>query len=239
MTDRLTVAIAWCEDGIDCTLDHSSPGFQLVSTTVRLSARSANTVYERNSEKLIQVSNLSTPYPEFISPGDLLSVSDKLFGGSIGANSLSWINLILGQLAGQGGGTPDLETFLRKFLTWPIVWFQANTGPVEGSLQIPLDGLPRNLYVTAAIAQNKSRSQISFWTAVVFTSVAGGVILWCIAALVWSMKTPVPEHSPFPLMDFAMIFNEDEVAGGGNRPMVSKEVRDHYQTRRLSKIIIR
>lgn len=123
---------------------------------------------------------------------------------------MTWLSVVLNQLEGPGD-TTNLQQYLQQFLTWPIVWFQANglsVSPViVSSATTPLAGLPSNLYVTAALAQTKQRSVITLWTAVVFVCIAVVVILWC--TIEWWRSKDSPELSAFPLLDFAMIFNAE------------------------------
>jgi hypothetical protein len=152
-------------------------------------------------------------------------------------NAVTLLNVLLDQLEGPGDAT-SLQQYIQQFLTWPIVWFQANalsSSPVNvSSAAAPVVGLPSSLYVTAALAQTKRRSVITPWTAIVFLCIAVMVILWCV--IEWWRSSHSPELSAFPLLDFAMIFDEKGPKfgpGAMERFKGPSEFREDYERSRL------
>jgi len=118
--------------------------------------RTANTVYTRSSENLINVTAFSSPSPQVITPRDLLYTFNATKGptNSSADNSVIFLNTLFDQFIASGDDVSGAQNYLRQLLTFPIVWFQPN-GFANPAADVPDPPLPPSLEVTAAFAASQ------------------------------------------------------------------------------------
>jgi len=160
--------------------------------------RTANTVYSRSSENLMNATALSSPSPQVIAPRDLLYTFNATIGptNSSADNSIIFLNTLFDQFIASGDDISGAQNYLRQLLTFPIVWFQPN-GFANPAADVPDPPLPPSLEVTAAFAASARRSVITARMAISYTCLAAGIFLWCVinSRLLWGRRGGLPETS--------------------------------------------
>jgi len=122
-------------------------------------------------------------------------------------NLINFLSVYLTQLLNSQSpyGNQTSQNFFKALLTLPPIWFQANgdSNNTQQVSNIPLPGLPSELYVVANLAKSETRIVISQWTVIIFVILGVGVYAWSIALLGWGMGIQGPRIGPFRLVDFA------------------------------------
>ncbi|PSN74809.1 hypothetical protein BS50DRAFT_671117 [Corynespora cassiicola Philippines] len=228
-----TLVAGWksCQEGVaengTCLSPGALPGW---STNLLFYRRRATVVFSRTEFTIQEVTNLSHPELQMISPASLFQSIDTILykPNSTFADYRSDFKsqeYVLTQdlgsnlwqsLYNQSSGLTIGKDWLQNMLTLPVYLFQAtmiSSGPLAGNGTSPAPDLPPENYVKGAYCLVDNRAIPGWGTVVGYACVAGLVLMCVIIGKAVAMTWPDIETSEYGMLDYEILTALEDSTG--------------------------